>query len=114
MNNPDAPNELEQDENELNNVEKSSYDDFDELYVWDTETSSYIRINNDASNNIERKDISSANVYEDIEPNEEVTSLTTAREQRILSFQNGFKKTIKVSLKSFLISISLTFLSFFV
>ena len=45
---------------------------------------------------------------------EECTSLVTLKEHRLLVAQNMFKKSIKVSIKSFLISLSLSFLNFFI
>lgn len=54
------------------------------------------------------------NSYEDIEPDNETTSLVTIKENRLLTAQNMFKKSIRVSLKSFLISITLSFLNLFI
>lgn len=45
---------------------------------------------------------------------EECTSLVKLKERRLLVAQNIFKKSIKVSLKSFLISLSLSFLNLFI
>lgn len=45
---------------------------------------------------------------------EECTSLVELKERRLLVAQNIFKKSIKVSLKSFLISLSLSFLNLFI
>ncbi|MGN1310847.1 MAG: hypothetical protein ACI4VP_03980 [Clostridia bacterium] len=45
---------------------------------------------------------------------EECTSLVTLKEHRLLVAQNMFKKSIKVSIKSFLISLSLSFLNLFI
>ena len=45
---------------------------------------------------------------------EECTSLVTLKERRLLVAQNMFKKSIKVSIKSFLISLSLSFLNLFI
>lgn len=45
---------------------------------------------------------------------EECTSLTVLKERRLLSAQNMFKKSIKVSIKTFLISLSLSFLNLFI
>lgn len=58
--------------------------------------------------------IKSKSTYEDIEPDNETISLVTIKEQRLLTIQNMFKKSIRVSLKSFLISISLSFLNLFI
>lgn len=45
---------------------------------------------------------------------EECTSLVVQKEHRLLVAQNMFKKSIKVSIKSFLISLSLSFLNLFI
>lgn len=45
---------------------------------------------------------------------EECTALVTLKERRLLAAQTMFKKSIKVSIKSFLISISLSFLNLFI
>lgn len=52
--------------------------------------------------------------YSDIEPDDETTSLVTIKERRLLTAQNMFKKSVRISLKSFLISISLSFLNLFI
>ena len=52
--------------------------------------------------------------YEDIEPDDETKSLVTIRERRLLAAQTMFKKSIRVSLKSFLISLTLSFLNLFI
>jgi len=101
--------ELDRDENELEN-KKTSFDDFEDSYVWDTSTSSYVKINEES---IAEK-AAMQKVFEDIEPNEDVVALTTDRERRLLDTRAIVKKTIRVSLKSFLISLSLTFLNIFI
>ena len=70
----------------------------------------------DETNNISSDDtnIIDSNIYEDIEPDNETTSLVTVKERRLLAAQNMFKKSIRVSLKSFLISITLSFLNLFI
>lgn len=45
---------------------------------------------------------------------EECTSLVVQKERRLLVAQNMFKKSIKISIKSFLISLSLSFLNLFI
>ncbi|MBO5412992.1 MAG: hypothetical protein J6A29_01575 [Clostridia bacterium] len=45
---------------------------------------------------------------------EECTSLVTLKEHRLLAAQTMFKKSIKISIKSFLISLSLSFLNLFI
>lgn len=66
---------------------------------------------NISSDNI---NIIDSNIYEDIEPDNETTSLVTIKERRLLAAQDMFKKSIRVSLKSFLISITLSFLNLFI
>ena len=48
------------------------------------------------------------------EPEEECTALVTVKERRLMAAQNMFKKSIRISLKSFLISLSLSFLNLFI
>ena len=50
----------------------------------------------------------------DAEPTEECTALVTLKERRLMAAQNMFKKSIRISLKSFLISLSLSFLNLFI
>lgn len=45
---------------------------------------------------------------------EECTSLVELKERRLLAAQTMFKKSIKISIKSFLISLSLSFLNLFI
>lgn len=59
------------------------------------------------------KDITEFNEYED-EHVEECTSLVEIKERRLFVMQDMFKKSIRVSLKSFLISLSLSFLNLFI
>ena len=54
------------------------------------------------------------NKYNDIEPDNETKVLVTIKEKRLLAAQNMFKKSIRVSLKSFLISLTLSFLNLFI
>lgn len=70
----------------------------------------------DETNNISSDDtnIIDLNIYEDIDPDNETTSLVTVKERRLLAAQDMFKKSIRVSLKSFLISITLSFLNLFI
>lgn len=56
----------------------------------------------------------SDNKHENIEPNNEIKALVTTSPNFLLNVQTMFKKTIKFSLKSFLISISLSFLNLFI
>jgi len=70
----------------------------------------------DETNNIssDNTNIITSNIYEDIEPDNETTYLVTVKERRLLAAQDMFKKSIRVSLKSFLISITLSFLNLFI
>ena len=52
--------------------------------------------------------------YEDIENDNEPTSLVTVKERRLLAAQTIFQTSIRVSLKAFLISISISFLNLFI
>ena len=45
---------------------------------------------------------------------EECTALVTVKEHRLMAAQTMFKKSIKISIKSFLISLSLSFLNLFI
>lgn len=54
------------------------------------------------------------NNYQNIEPDNETKSLVIAKSNLLITAQTMFKKTIKFSLKSFLISISLSFLNLFI
>ena len=65
-------------------------------------------------NDINLSDNININSYEDIEPDNKTKSLVTVKEHRLLTAQTMFKKSIRVSLKSFLISISISFLNLFI
>lgn len=52
--------------------------------------------------------------FENIEPNNIEKSLTVVTHNYLVVAQNMFKKTIKFSLKAFLLSISLSFLNLFI
>lgn len=52
--------------------------------------------------------------YKDIEPDDETKDLVSIKERRLIAAQNMFKKSIRVSLKAFLISLSLSFLNLFI
>lgn len=52
--------------------------------------------------------------YSNIEPDTETVALVTIKEKHLLAMQTMFKKSIRVSLKSFLISITLSFLNLFI
>lgn len=59
-------------------------------------------------------DLETNNSYTEIKPNNEETSLVVVKESPLITAQNMFKKSIRVSLKSFLISLSLSFLNLFI
>ena len=84
---------------------------FDDDYVWDTTLNKYVPAN---SSKINTSSSDNANIYKDIEINTDETSLTTLKERRLFAVQTMFKKSIKVSIKSFLISLSLSFLNLFI
>ena len=77
-------------------------------------------LNQENSNNTETNSINISNTnsvisYENtIEPDNETKSLVVKKENSLFVVQNIFKKSIKFSLKSFLISISLSFLNLFI
>ena len=52
--------------------------------------------------------------FSDKEREEECTALVTVKERRLMAAQNMFKKSIRISLKTFLISLSLSFLNLFI
>ena len=86
----------------------------DELSLDDlTESSQDADISSDNSDNIAPID-ENTNAFSNIEPDDETLSLVTLKERRLLTAQTMFKKSIKVSLKSFLISISISFLNLFI
>lgn len=76
-------------------------------------------LEDDSDKNIEDLDLNNINSdiskdYSDIEPDTETVSLVTIKEKHLLTMQTMFKKSIRVSLKSFLISITLSFLNLFI
>lgn len=56
----------------------------------------------------------SVNNFQDVEPDNETKSLVMVKPNYLATAQTMFKKTIRFSLKSFLISISLSFLNLFI
>ena len=99
---------LEQETFEEVNNYKLTFENNSDLITEDLEqgtdelssTEEDININNEQ--NHEQKDI------------EECTSLVVLKENRLFVAQKMFKKSIKVSIKSFLISLSLSFLNLFI
>ena len=76
-------------------------------------------LEDDSDKNMEGLDLNNINSdiskdYSDIEPDTETVSLVTIKEKHLLTMQTMFKKSIRVSLKSFLISITLSFLNLFI
>ena len=65
-------------------------------------------------NSITLKTEIKTNDFQDIEPDNETKSILVIKPKYLATAQTMFKKTIKFSLKSFLISISLSFLNLFV
>lgn len=68
-------------------------------------------------NEVESNEIDSENNNNSLDNagvSEECTSLVEIKEHRLFVIQNMFKKSIRVSLKSFLISLSLSFLNLFI
>ena len=99
-----------------NNIDNNSFFTNDENFNNDfsfDDTDIPDKAKNPASSNV---DINNQNVdeYTNIEPDNETTSLVTIKERRLLNAQIMFKKSIRISLKSFLISISLSFLNLFI
>lgn len=78
---------------------------------------SELNIDNDISSE-QAEDVLEENRLEsflkDENATEECTALVTIKERRLLAAQTMFKKSIKVSIKSFLISLSLSFLNLFI
>ena len=99
----------------LNNLKKQSMDT-STFFTSNENFNDDFSFNNSESDSIsfDNTNINNSNIYEDIEPDNETTSLVTIKERRLLAAQNMFKKSIRVSLKSFLISITLSFLNLFI
>ena len=91
-------------------TENENYND--DFSFDDTQVPDLAKENLDISDS--KKEENSDNNFSDIKPNDEITSLTTKKEQRLLAVQNMFKKSIRISLKSFLISLSISFLNLFI
>lgn len=75
------------------------------------------RIDSEISFEVEDTPVQKSQVYnnfENIEPDNETKALVTIKQNFLTTAQTMFKKTIKFSLKSFLISISLSFLNLFI
>ena len=72
-------------------------------------TNQILNTNSEDNENIENEDDVLAQ-----ERAEECTALVTVKERRLMAAQTMFKKSIKISIKSFLISLSLSFLNLFI
>ena len=121
----DLSNLIERLNNELDKLNKLKNDEFDPKDFFTTnehfndspeefserlQTES-ININNNSTT--QQPEIKT-NDYQNIEPDNETKSLIVVKPNYLITAQTMFKKTIKFSLKSFLISISLSFLNLFV
>ena len=111
--------------NKLNNVDTNSFFTNDEKFNDDFSTEDIKNTNENLANDesteeefyeeeFKGKFELDTNEYEDIEPDNETKDLISVKERRLLAAQNMFKKSIRISLKSFLISLSLSFLNLFI
>jgi len=104
-------------EENINNDEQSVNASFDDAYEWDTETGTYVKtkeVKSEDTDNISTQKSWTSFSEVTVEENNEVTSITTIRERRLIGAQTMFKKSIRISLKSFLLAISLSFLNLFI
>lgn len=91
-------------------TDNQHFNDTHEEYLKNISHNSLHEINNTSSQNVK----SNINSFENIEPNNIEKSLTVVSQNYLVVAQNMFKKTIKFSLKAFLLSISLSFLNLFI
>lgn len=91
-------------------TDNQHFNDTHEEYLKNISHNSLYEINNTSSQNVK----SDINSFENIEPNNIEKSLTVVSQNYLVVAQNMFKKTIKFSLKAFLLSISLSFLNLFI
>ena len=91
----------------VNSGNGSASTSFDDAYMFDTSSGTYVQ------QKTQSKVWQSINnfVYE---PNNEVKSLVKTKERGILNAQTMFKKSIRLSLKAFLITLTITFLNIFI
>lgn len=102
-------NKLKESSSNINSFFTDNINYNDDLFVEDIEST------NEEKNILEiEKNINDLETYFGIEPNTEETSLVVIKERPLITAQNMFKKSIRVSLKSFLISLSLSFLNLFI
>lgn len=114
--------------NELDKLNKLKSDDIDtRSFFTDNEhfnddfpinysnTTENVSEKSDQSENIQNTDTNPLiNTSQNIEPDNETKSLVVVKPNYLITAQTMFKRTIRFSLKSFLISISLSFLNLFV
>lgn len=118
---------------------ETSNTSIDDTYFWDTDICEYVECASNArislkSNKLPEEEIEEIlnqiltfeedsndcgasnlnNISESDNSVKEELSLVTLKENRLLYVQQTFKKSIRISLKSFLISISLSFLNLFI
>ena len=104
--------------NQANNIDTNSFFTSNEQYNDDLNIDE-ISSTEEKSNNFYDEEFKGnfeleTDKYEDIEPDNETKDLVTTKEHRLLTAQTMFKKSIRISLKSFLISLSLSFLNLFI
>lgn len=101
--------------NKLNNVDTNSFftenEKFNDEFSLDSEN---LNEEDFYEEKFEGKFEIDVNEYKDIEPDDETKDLISVKERRLLTAQTMFKKSIRISLKSFLISLSLSFLNLFI
>lgn len=110
--------------NESNNIDSNSFFTNDKTFNDDISLVPSNESNNNLQNDSENYNFASEefkgkfeldiNKYKDIEPDDKTKDLVSIKEKRFLTAQNAFKKSIKISIKSFLISLSLSFLNLFI
>ena len=123
----DISNLIERLNNELDKLNKLKNEEFNTKDFFTTnehfndspeEISKRIHIHTKSPNTIDNSSTEQleikTNDLQNIEPDNETKSLVVVKTNYLVTAQTMFKKTIKFSLKSFLISISLTFLNLFV
>lgn len=119
-----VPNLIERLNNELDKLNKLKNEEFNtndfftsDEHFNDSPEDFKNRLTSELENNTQDNTIIPQiqdNSYQNIEPDNETKSLVITKSNFLITAQNMFKKTIKFSLKSFLISISLSFLNLFI
>ena len=108
----DKLNKLKETSSNVNNFFTDNLNYNDDFLLEDIENENIDETLETANLNLEN--INNIDIYNGIKPNTEETSLVTVKESPLATAQNMFKKSIRVSLKSFLISLSLSFLNLFI